>query len=117
MARRAQLEACPDAEEPGGRYSCSKVPVEGSRWQFLWPFARRLTAEAIAKIAGYSAYWIARIARRYSRRRPDIGRDLRHQPRRAPNFWPCHSTMIWQQRWRQNRLLRAITGSGGRSQR
>ena len=62
MARYIHLEPHLSADELARRYRATKDPVERSRWQFLWPFARRLTAEAIAKIAGYSAYWIARIA-------------------------------------------------------
>jgi hypothetical protein len=48
------------------RYRLAHDPVARSRWHFLWLLARGLTATAIARVTGYSAYWIGQIARRYN---------------------------------------------------
>jgi transposase len=37
-----------------------------------------MTATAVARVTGYSAYWIGQIARRYNRDGPDSVRDRRH---------------------------------------
>jgi transposase len=81
MARRIQLEPHLTIEELGGRYRSTKDPVERSRWDFLWLLARVLTAKVIASIAGCSAYWIGRIARRYNQHGLDGVKDLRYQSR------------------------------------
>src|SRR5207342_3939727 len=78
MARRISLEPHLTIEELEARYRSTKDPVERSRWHFLWLLARGLTATAIARVTGYSAYWIGQIARRYNARGPDGVRDRRH---------------------------------------
>lgn len=37
-----------------------------------------MTATAVARVTGYSAYWVGQIARRYNRDGPDGMRDRRH---------------------------------------
>ena len=37
-----------------------------------------LSATAVARVTGYSAYWVGQIARRYNRLGPDGIRDRRH---------------------------------------
>ncbi len=81
MARRIQLAPHLTIEELGGRYRSTKDPVERSRWHFLWLLARGLTAKLVARITGYSAYWIGRIARRYNLHGPAGVKDFRHQTR------------------------------------
>jgi transposase len=81
MARRISLEPHLTTKELEGRYRSTKDPVERSRWHFLWLLARGLTAKVIASITGYSAYWIARIARRYNQHGPAGIKDLRRQSR------------------------------------
>src|SRR5260221_230592 len=81
MARRISLEPHLTIEELERSYRSTKDPVERSRWHFLWLLARGLTAKVIASIAGYSAYWIGRIARRYSQHGPAGVKDLRRQSR------------------------------------
>jgi transposase len=49
------------------------------RWQFLWLLARGLTATGVARMTGYSAYWIGQIARRYNTAGPDGMRDQRRR--------------------------------------
>ena len=68
MARRISLEPHLTIEELEGRYRSTKDPVERSRWHFLW---------LLARVTGYSAYWIGQIARRYNPAGPDGVRDLR----------------------------------------
>jgi len=63
------------------RYRHAHNPVEHSHWQFLWLLARGRTATAIARVTGYSAYWIGQIARRYNRAGPNGVRDQRRHTR------------------------------------
>lgn len=81
MARRILLEPHLTINELEGRYRSTKDPVERSRWHFLWLLARGLTAQVVASLTGYSAYWIGRIARRYNQHGPDGVKDGRHQIR------------------------------------
>jgi len=79
MPRRIHLQ--PHLTEPQLRelYRHAHDPVERSRWQFLWLLARGLTATAIARVTGYSAYWIGQIACRYNTAGPDGMRDQRRR--------------------------------------
>jgi transposase len=81
MARRISLAPHLSVEDLQERSRGTKVPLERSRWHFLWLLARGLTAKVIASITGYSAYWIGRIARRYNQHGPSGVKDLRHQSR------------------------------------
>ena len=78
MPRRIRLHPYLTAHKLHEGYRQTHDPVERSRWQFLWLLARGLTATAIARVTGYSAYWIGQIARRYNRTGPDGVRDQRH---------------------------------------
>ena len=61
------------------------TPSSAAAGSFLWLLARGLTATAIARVTGYSAYWIGQIARRYNRAGPDGVRDQRrHRRARHP---------------------------------
>lgn len=75
MPRRIRLHPYLTAHELHERYRHAHNPVERSRWHFLWLLAHGLTATAIARVTGYSAYWIGQIARRYNQAGPDAGRD------------------------------------------
>jgi transposase len=77
MARSIHLESHLSADELAARYRRTLDPVKRSRWQFLWLLARGFTANAIASITGYSAYWIGQIARRYNARGPEGVKDQR----------------------------------------
>src|SRR5258707_6739450 len=81
MARHIHLEPHLSLDELAQRYRSTKDPVERSRWHFLWLLARGLTAQVIAGMTGYSAYWIGRIARRYNECGPDGVKDQRHRAR------------------------------------
>ena len=82
MPRRIRLHPYLTDHELHERYRQAHDPVERSRWHFLWLLARGLTATAIARVTGYSAYWIGQIARRYNTAGPDGVRDQR-RPGRA----------------------------------
>jgi len=81
MPKRIRLQPYLSDAELHERYRHAHDPVERSRWQFLWLLARGLTATAIARVTGYSAYWIGQIARRYNATGPEALRDGRRRPR------------------------------------
>jgi transposase len=81
MPKHIRLHPYLSDQELHDRYRHACDPVERSWWQFLWLLARGLTATAIARVTGYSAYWIGQIARRYNSTGPDALRDGRRHPR------------------------------------
>jgi transposase len=81
MPKRIRLHPYLTEHELHERYRHTPDGVERSRWQFLWLLARGLTATAIARVTGYSAYWIGQIARRYNGAGPESVRDLRRHGR------------------------------------
>jgi len=81
MPRRIRLHPYLTDHELHERYRHAHDPVERSRWHFLWLLARGLTATAIARVTGYSAYWIGQIAHRYNTVGPDGVCDQRHRTR------------------------------------
>jgi len=56
MPKRIHLISYLTDHELHERYCHAQNPVERSRWHFLWLLARGLTATAIARVTGYSAY-------------------------------------------------------------
>lgn len=86
MPRHIHLEPHLTNDDLEGRYRRTRDPVERSHWHFLWLLARGLTATAVARVTGYSAYWIGRIARRYNRDGPDGMRDRRHTAEAHPAY-------------------------------
>jgi transposase len=81
MPKRIRLHPYLTERELHERYRQTHDRVERSRWQFLWLLAGGLTATAIARVSGYSAYWIGQIARRYNTAGPDGVRDQRRHAR------------------------------------
>jgi transposase len=79
MPRRIRLQPYLTERDLHKRYRHAHDPVERSRWQFLWLLTRGLTATAIARVTGYSAYWIGQIARRYNTAGPEGMRDQRRR--------------------------------------
>jgi transposase len=78
MPRHIHLEPHLTTHDLAARYRGCHDPVERSHWHFLWLLARGLSATAVARVTGYSAYWVGQIARRYNRDGPDGMRDRRH---------------------------------------
>jgi hypothetical protein len=81
MPKRIRLQPYLTDLELHERYRQAHDPVERGRWQFLRLLARGLTASAIARVIGCSAYWIGEIARRYNQAGPDGARDQRRHTR------------------------------------
>jgi transposase len=95
MPKRIRLHLYLTEPELHERYRQTHDPVERSRWHFLWLLARGLTATAIARVTGYSAYWIGQIARRYNRAGPDSVRDQRRHGRaREPLLTEEHQAAL-----------------------
>src|SRR5215469_3758111 len=78
MPRHLHLEPHLTPHDLETRYRTCRDEVERSHWHFLWLLARGLSATAVARVTGYSAYWIGQIARRYNPDGPDGLRDRRH---------------------------------------
>jgi len=78
MPKRIRLHPYLTDHELHERYRHAHDPVERSRWQFFWLLARGLTATAVARVTGYSA-WIGQMVWRYNRDRPDGLRDRRRR--------------------------------------
>jgi transposase len=81
MSRSIHLEPHLSTDELGARYRRTLDPVERSHWQFLWLLARGFTAKAIARVTGYTAYWIGQIARHYNALGPQGVKDRRRLAR------------------------------------
>lgn len=81
MPKRIRLHPYLTEPQLHERYRRTHDPVEHSRWQFPWLLARGLNATAIARVAGYSAYWIGQIARHYNIAGPDGVHDQRRHRR------------------------------------
>jgi transposase len=81
MARRIQLAAHLSVEELGRRYRLATDPVERSRWHMLWLLGQGQTAQQVAAVTGYSAYWIGQIAQCYNRQGPVGVSNRWHQAR------------------------------------
>ncbi len=84
MARRIKLAAHLAVVELESRYRHAHDPVKRSRWQIIWLLAQGQTVTAIAGSTGYSAYWIGRIAHRYTTEGSAGLVDRRHQAPGAP---------------------------------
>jgi hypothetical protein len=80
MPKRIRLQPYPTEPQLHERYRHAHDSVERSRWRFLRLLARGFTATGIARVTGYSTYWIGQIARRYNLPGADGVRD---QCRRA----------------------------------
>ena|SRR5215469_10222332 len=84
MARHIHLAAHLTTDEVEQHYRRAHDPVERSRWQMLWLLAQGQTATQIARVTGYSAFWIGQMARRYNQQGPAGVEDRRHHaPGRA----------------------------------
>src|SRR5262245_57816273 len=81
MPRRIRLPPYLPDHELHERYRHAPDPVERSRWRFLWLLARGLIATAIARVTGYSAYWIGQMARCCNKAGPDGVRVQRRSGR------------------------------------
>jgi transposase len=81
MSRSIHLAPHLSTAELATRYRKTRNPIERSRWHYLWLLARGFTANVVATLTGYSAYWIGQIARRYNARGPEGVEDQRRLAR------------------------------------
>lgn len=81
MARRIHLAEHLSVDELGQRYRRAGEPVERSRWQMLWLLGQGQTAQQVAAVTGYSAYWVGQIAKRYNAQGPAGVSNRWHQAR------------------------------------
>lgn len=66
MARRIKLTTKLSVDELERRYRGASEGMERSHWQIMWLLAQGHPAYEVAKMTGYSAYWIGQIARRFN---------------------------------------------------
>jgi hypothetical protein len=64
MPRHIKLSTKLSVDELERRYRSAGEGTERSHWQIRWLLAQGQRAYVAAKMTGYSAYWIGRIARR-----------------------------------------------------
>ena len=83
MARRIRLTTKLSVEELERRYRGASEGMERSHWQLIWLLAQGHPAYEVAKMTGYSAYWIGQIAQRFN----DEGEEglLNHRKRSHPS--------------------------------
>ena len=65
MPRRIKLTTNLGVDELERRYRSAGEGTERSHWHLLWLLAQGHPAYQVAKMTGYSAYWIGRVARRF----------------------------------------------------
>jgi transposase len=68
------------------RYRSAGEGTARSHWHLLWLLAQGHPAYQVAKMTGYSAYWIGRVARRYH----EEGEDGLLDHRKAPHWHAAH---------------------------
>ena len=66
MPRRIKLATNLSVDELERRYRSAGEGTERSHWQILWLLAQGHPAYVVAQMTGYSAYWIGRVARRFT---------------------------------------------------
>ena len=66
MPRRIKLTTNLSVDDVERRYRSAGEGTERSHWQILWLLAQGHPAYQVAKMTGYSAYWIGRVARLFT---------------------------------------------------
>ena len=64
--RRIKLVEHLTVDELGQRYRRAQEPRERTRWQMLWLLAQGEQAQHVARVTGYSAEWVGKIAQAYN---------------------------------------------------
>jgi len=77
MSRKITLAEHLSAPELERRYHQAQEPVARSHFHILWLLAQGHTAQEVARVTGYSAYWVGQVARRYNDGGPDALADRR----------------------------------------
>lgn len=83
MARRIKLTTNLSVDELERRYRTASEGIERSHWQIIWLLKQDYPACEVARMTGYSAYWIGQIARRFT----EEGEEalVNHRMRSRPN--------------------------------
>jgi transposase len=84
MARRIKLTTNLSVEALEQRYRHASEGIERSHWQILWLLRQGHPAYQVARMTGYSAYWIGQIARRFNQEGEEGMVNHRQQPRPSP---------------------------------
>lgn len=66
MPRHIKLTTELSVAELEQRYRGAREGMERSHWQIIWLLAQGHPASAVARMTGYSAYWIGQLARRFN---------------------------------------------------
>ena len=67
------------------RYRQAREGIERSHWQIIWLLAQGHSAGEVARMTGYSAYWIGQLAQRYNAAGAEALVNHRHQSRPSPH--------------------------------
>lgn len=91
MPRQIHLQPHVNEADLERRYRRAHDPNERTWWQILWLLSQGHSAVEVARVTGYSAYWIGQIAKRYNTLGPEGMRNRRHTDsyRPAPLLSPA----------------------------
>lgn len=78
MPRQIHLQPHLSVVDLEQRYRRAHDPNERSWWQILWLLGQGHSAVEVARVTGYSAYWIGQIAKRYNTLGPAGMTNRRH---------------------------------------
>ncbi|MGH9542236.1 MAG: winged helix-turn-helix domain-containing protein [Terriglobales bacterium] len=83
--RRIKLATHFSVEELEQRYRQAGEGIERSHWQMIWLLAQGHPAYEVARMTGYSAYWIGQLAQRYNAEGAAALVNHRRQARPSPH--------------------------------
>lgn len=91
MPRQIHLQPHLSEADLEHHYRRAHDPNERTWWQMLWLLSQGGSAVEVARVTGYSAYWIGQIAKRYNEQGPPGMRNRRHTDsyRPAPLLSPA----------------------------
>jgi transposase len=84
MARYIKLTTNLSVGELEQRYRRASEGLERSHWQIIWLLAQGHPAYVVARMTGYSAYWIGQLARRFNDEGAEALVNHRHHSRPNP---------------------------------
>ena len=89
MSRTLLLADHLPAEQVRARYRACRDATERAHWQVIYLKTQQRTADEIAAVVGYSAYWVRTLIHRYNDGGPEVLADRRHEhPGAAPMLGP-----------------------------
>jgi transposase len=78
MPKRIEIKPHLSIEQLATCYRKSEDAVERSHYQMIWLLAQGQSTAEVARVTGYSVYWVRVIARRYNAQGDNGLSDLRH---------------------------------------